>query len=349
MVIAGPCSAESEVQVHETAAALAAAGRTSLLRAGIWKPRTRPGSFQGFGEEALPWLVDAGRAHGLPTTTEVANAHHVEMCLKAGVDVLWIGARTTVNPFSVQEIADALKGVDIPVIVKNPINPDLELWIGAIERLSNSGIQRIMAMHRGFSGLNTGGFRNAPLWEIPIALRTALPDLPIICDPSHITGDRSKLAIVAQKALDLGMIGLMIETHPRPDDALSDAAQQITPQALTELLEGLNIRSSAVENPLVENALAVLRSRIDELDNQIVRLLAQRMHVVGDIGAYKKEKGITILQVERWKEIMESRGHLGASLQLDETLLRQYLELIHASSIRLQSRIMNEGSDDVLW
>lgn len=349
MVIAGPCSAESEAQVHETAQALSRGGKTSLLRAGIWKPRTRPGSFQGLGEQALPWLVEAGRANGMPTATEVANARHVELCLEAGVDVLWIGARTTVNPFSVQEIADSLKGVNIPVMVKNPINPDLNLWIGAIERLSMSGITRIMAMHRGFSGLNTGSYRNAPLWEIPIALRAALPDLPIVCDPSHITGDRHQLAAVAQKALDLGMIGLMIETHPRPDEALSDSAQQITPEALTSLIEGLNIRSNTAGDPNVERGLAQLRSSIDELDDQLIRLLAKRMEVVSEIGCYKKDNGIMILQIERWKEIMHTRSVLGHGLSLNNELLHQYLELIHTASIRVQSRIMNSGNDDVPW
>lgn len=348
LVVAGPCSAETEAQVMETATLLAQNPGVSLLRAGIWKPRTRPGSFQGVGEEALPWLVNAGKANNLPTATEVANSLHVEAALKAGVDVLWIGARTTVNPFSVQEIADALKGVDIPVIVKNPINPDLELWIGAIERLSMNGITRIMAMHRGFSGVQSNGYRNAPLWEIPIALRARIPNLPLLCDPSHITGDRNKLSGVAQKALDLGMDGFMIETHPSPDAAWSDAAQQITPQQLFDLLGKLNIRSNSSTDPLVETRLAELRSQIDEVDEQLLLLIAKRMGVVKEIGAYKKDAGITILQLERWKEIIDSRTELGQQLGLSSQLLNDYLELIHNASIRLQSRIMNDG-DEVMW
>ena len=348
LVIAGPCSAESEEQVMETALQLAKSTDVALLRAGIWKPRTRPGSFQGMGDVALPWLVNAGKAAGIPTTTEVANAQHVEAALKAGVDVLWVGARTTVNPFSVQEIADALQGVDIPVMVKNPINPDLELWIGAFERLAGAGITRMLAMHRGFSGVQSGGFRNAPLWEIPIALKAALPELTILCDPSHITGDRKLLAGVAQKALDLGMDGLMIETHPRPDEAWSDAAQQITPDALASLLAGLNLRNTDCVDPDVEDKLIALRSRIDEVDDQLVRLLAKRMDLVREIGAYKKDNDITILQIERWREIMRTRKALGQTLQLPEEFLTHYLELIHKSSIRLQSRLMNDDGD-VPW
>ena len=349
LVIAGPCAAETEEQVMETALRLAKSGEIALLRAGIWKPRTRPGSFQGMGDVALPWLVNAGKAAGIPTTTEVANAQHVEAALKAGVDVLWIGARTTVNPFSVQEIADALKGVDIPVMVKNPINPDLELWIGAFERLAGAGITRMLAMHRGFSGVQSGGFRNAPLWEIPIALKAALPELPILCDPSHITGDRKLLAGVAQKALDLGMDGLMIETHPRPDEAWSDAAQQITPETLFTLLDGLNLRNTDCVDPTVANELTLLRSHIDEVDEQVIRLLAKRMDLVREIGSYKKENDITILQIERWKEIMRSRKAIGAALQLPEEFLTQYLELIHKSSIRLQGRLMNDNDGDIPW
>lgn len=348
LVIAGPCSAETEEQVHATAAALAKSGKVSLLRAGIWKPRTRPGSFQGVGAEALPWLVEAGKANGLPTATEVANAKHLELALKAGIDVLWIGARTTVNPFSVQEIADALDGVDIPIIVKNPINPDLQLWLGAIERFSMKGISRIMALHRGFSGTHTGPYRNAPLWEIPIALKAALPSLPILCDPSHITGDRNAIHTVAQKALDLGMSGFMIETHLDPDNAWSDAAQQMTPQALNAMLVQLEVRQASCADPEVFNELMRLRERIDLLDAELIKLLGERMNLVGQIGNYKKENGLTILQLERWKDILKSRGEQGKALQLSESFLDRYLELIHEASIRLQSRIMNDN-DEVPW
>lgn len=348
LVIAGPCSAETEEQVHETATALAKTNRVSLLRAGIWKPRTRPGHFQGMGEVALPWLVDAGKANGLPTTTEVANASHVEQALNAGVDILWIGARTTVNPFSVQEIADALRGVDVPVIIKNPINPDLQLWIGAIERIAMTGNPRIMAMHRGFSGVATGTYRNAPQWEIPIALKAHFPTLPVICDPSHITGDRNHLRAVAQKALDLGMHGLMIETHPRPDEAWSDAAQQITPENLSALLDQLEIRTTQCPDPTVSNELAKLRSQIDVIDDEILRYLSKRMSIIEEIGAYKKENGLTILQLDRWKEIMRTRTELAQTLQLSEGFIVRYLELIHEASIKRQSQIMNENGH-VLW
>lgn len=334
--------------MHTTAKLLSETGKVSVLRAGIWKPRTRPGSFQGIGSEALPWLVSAGKENGLPTTTEVANAQHVELALKAGIDILWVGARTTVNPFSVQEIADAIAGVDIPVMVKNPINPDLQLWLGAIERFSLKGIRRIVAIHRGFSGADTGKFRNAPLWEIPIALKAAMPNLPIICDPSHISGKRDAIASIAQKALDLGMQGLMVETHPDPENAWSDADQQMTPDSLAKLLAKLEVRSASCNDPGVFNELMQLRERIDEVDADLIKLLAQRMALVSDIGQYKKENGLTILQLERWKEIMESRSEQGKLYSLSNDFVLRYLELIHEASIRLQSRIMNE-SDEVPW
>lgn len=349
-VIAGPCSAETPDQVLDTAKALAATGKVNLLRAGIWKPRTRPGSFQGIGSPALAWLKAASEATNIPCTTEVANAQHVEAALKAGIDVVWIGARTTVNPFSVQEIADALKGVDIPVIVKNPINPDLQLWIGALERFAMNGLTKLMALHRGFSGVGNGTYRNGPMWEIPIALKAALPELPILCDPSHITGKRALIPAVAQKALDLGMHGLMLETHPTPDEAWSDPAQQLTPERFGKLMHELQWRSTADQNEEVGLQLAGLRAQIDEIDDRLLHALKERMEVVRQIGSYKRENDVTILQLERWKEILTTRTDKGKSLGLSEPFMTRYLELIHKASIREQSNVMNQNrEDEVLW
>ncbi|MDP4588196.1 MAG: bifunctional 3-deoxy-7-phosphoheptulonate synthase/chorismate mutase type II [Flavobacteriales bacterium] len=350
LIIAGPCSAETPEQVFHTAEELGKTGKVSLFRAGIWKPRTRPGFFQGIGEPALQWLVEAGRNANLPVTTEVANAAHVEAALKAGVDVLWVGARTTVNPFSVQEIADALKGVDIPVIVKNPINPDLQLWLGAIERFSLSGITRLMAMHRGFSNYGSDAYRNPPMWEIPISLMTMLPKLPVLCDPSHIGGRRDLLFPIAQKAMDLGMLGFMIEVHPNPDQAWSDAQQQITPDVFKTLIEGLEIRSLRLEDPAVTHTLEDLRARIDTIDEQIFRFMKQRLSVIEEIGLYKKEHDLTILQLERWREIVESRVKWATEMSLDIEYIKQYLQLTHSASIRTQSSVMNTGKEDeVIW
>lgn len=349
-VISGPCSAETEEQVHETAQALSQTGKVQLFRAGIWKPRTRPNSFEGVGAVGLKWLVDAGKATGLPTTTEVANAQHVELALEAGVDVLWIGARTTVNPFSVQEIADALKGTDIPVIVKNPINPDLQLWIGAIERLVLNGLTKVMAMHRGFSSSLPSPYRNLPMWEIPIALKAEIPGLPIVCDPSHICGNRQLLASVAQKAMDLGMHGLMLESHPTPDAAWSDAKQQVTPENFAKLINGLHLRSTEVATKEVADQLHTLRSKIDVIDEGLLQLLAQRFDLIDQIGAYKKENDLTILQLERWKEILSSRSDFAKSLNIPEEFIEKYLEFMHKESIKVQSKIMNEGKEDeLIW
>ncbi|MBI1268089.1 MAG: 3-deoxy-7-phosphoheptulonate synthase [Cryomorphaceae bacterium] len=350
LIIAGPCSAETPEQVFQTAAELGKTGKVSLFRAGIWKPRTRPGFFQGIGEPALQWLVEAGRNANLPVTTEVANSAHVEAALKAGVDVLWVGARTTVNPFSVQEIADALKGVDIPVIVKNPINPDLQLWLGAIERFSLSGITKLMAMHRGFSNYGSDAYRNPPMWEIPISLMTMLPKLPVLCDPSHIGGRRDLLFPIAQKAMDLGMLGFMIEVHPNPNQAWSDAQQQITPDVFKTLTEGLEIRSLRLEDPAVTHTLEDLRARIDTIDEQIFRFMKQRLSVIEEIGLYKKEHDLTILQLERWREIVETRIKWATEMGLDTEYIKQYLQLTHSTSIRTQSTVMNTGKEDeVIW
>ncbi|MDZ4824810.1 MAG: chorismate mutase [Flavobacteriales bacterium] len=340
-LISGPCSAETEQQVLETAHQLKATGKVHLLRAGIWKPRTRPDSFEGVGEKGMKWMVRAKEETGLPITTEVANAHHVELCLKHNFDVLWIGARTTVNPFSVQEIADALQGVDIPVIVKNPLNADLQLWMGALERINRAGITKLVAMHRGFSYHGETIYRNKPMWEIPIALKTLYPQLEIFCDPSHICGRRDLLLHVAQRALDLGMNGLMLESHITPDSAWSDSAQQITPQHLAELIAQLNVRSVPGNENISTDELKHLRNRVDEIDEQLIRLLAKRMNVAHEIGEYKKEHNLLVLQVERWKEIVESCSSIAAELGLSKQFVAKYLEQIHKESIRRQSLVMS--------
>lgn len=344
-IISGPCSAESEAQVLESAHSLKKTGKVSLLRAGIWKPRTRPNSFEGIGAPALEWLMKAKAETGLPVTTEVANAYHVEACLKAGVDVLWIGARTTVNPFSVQDIADALKGVDIPVIVKNPINPDLQLWIGALERLQLAGIDKLMAMHRGFSSSQKSIYRNDPMWELPIALMSQYPEVPIICDPSHISGNRELLLPLAQKAFDLGMQGVMIESHPNPDKALSDKAQQVVPERFNEIIESIQFRRTHNSDIDQEEALATLRSRIDEIDRGVIKLLAERMDVAMEIGTFKKKHNITILQLERWIEIFNTRSEQATELGFSEDFITSFLEQLHKESIRIQTEVMNNTGD----
>lgn len=342
IIISGPCSAESEKQVMSTAIELAKTGRVSVLRAGIWKPRTRPNSFEGMGAPALKWLKDAGRATGLPVTTEVANVKHVELCLKNEIDILWIGARTTVNPFSVQEIANALKGVDIPVMIKNPVNPDLQLWVGALERINQAGITKLAAIHRGFSSFDKTPFRNAPKWEIPIELKTICPQLPLFCDPSHISGNRDLLSFISQKALDLAMDGLMIETHLNPHRALSDPDQQITPADFSVLLDELVVRSSSSKNKEFKTQLDELRKIIDELDEEIVQKLSSRMKIVEKIGEYKRDQKVTILQVKRWEKISENWLRLSKALGLSDDFSRTILRLIHKESIRRQTSVMNK-------
>ena len=340
-IIAGPCSAESEKQVISTAKELAKDKRINVLRAGIWKPRTRPNTFEGVGEKGLQWLKKAGEEIGLPVTTEVANAQHAEACLKAGIDILWIGARTTVNPFSVQEIADVLKGVDIPVMVKNPINPDLELWMGAIERLQNVGITKLAAIHRGFSSFEKTPFRNAPMWEIPIELKTKLPELEIFCDPSHIAGNRDLLSFICQKAIDLDMGGIMIEAHISPQTAMSDAAQQVTPSRLSNIFDELTVRKASTQNDHFKGQLEKMRALIDELDEEIIQKLSTRMGIAEKIGEYKKENNVTILQVKRWDEILKKRLALAEALGLGEEFTRKLLQSIHKESIRKQTEVMN--------
>jgi chorismate mutase len=341
ILIAGPCGAESEEQVLETAKAIAAGGQASLFRAGVWKPRTRPGAFEGMGEQALPWMQRVKAETGLPVTIEIATAAHTEMALKAGIDVLWIGARTTVNPFSVQEIADVLKGVDIPVLIKNPVNPDLQLWFGALERLNRAGIRKLAAIHRGFSTGTKTQYRNAPLWEMAIALRSACPELPIINDPSHISGRRDLIESVAQQALDLNVDGLMIETHRDPATALSDAAQQLTPALLHQILAKLVVREPGCGDEDFGKHLNSLRTVIDGIDAEMVQALARRMQVVEEIGAYKKEHSVTILQIERWLEILRSRTAQGEALGIEREIITELCQLLHKASIKRQTEVMN--------
>jgi chorismate mutase len=340
-IISGPCGVESEEQIHAIASELKSLP-VNLMRGGIWKPRTRPGSFQGIGNTGLRWLKEAGIANGLPVTVEVASATHVEEAIKAGIDVLWIGARTTVNPFLVQQIADALSGIDIPVMVKNPINPDLELWIGAFERLNGAGIKKLIAIHRGFSSSEKSRYRNSPDWQIPIELKRRYPELPLLCDPSHISGIRNYIQTISQYAMDLDYDGLMIEVHNDPDNALSDKEQQLTPDGLRELLTNLIVRQSSVDDILFMSLLEDLRSRIDILDEKLLSILAERMSVAREIGQYKKDNNMTVLQVERWNEILETRLQAGEVKELNSDFIKQLYTLIHDESIRQQTEIMNE-------
>ena len=339
IIISGPCSCETEEQMTETAQRLANKG-IDVLRAGIWKPRTRPGMFEGIGKEGLAWLVNAGKEIGKPTTVEVATAQHVQEALEAGVDILWIGARTTVNPFSVPEIADVLKGVDIPVLVKNPINPDLQLWLGSMERLNAVGITKLGAIHRGFSSYEKSKYRNKPMWELPVEMRRLYPNMPIIVDPSHICGARELIPSVCQKALDLDFDGLMIESHRDPDNAWSDAAQQVTPERLGEIIAALIVRSSKLDD-YAENQLESLRAQIDRIDNYMLEIMGERMDIARKIGEFKRDNGITILQTNRWDEIINDRIKKAAKKELTEDFVKDLMEAVHQESIRHQTRIMN--------
>jgi len=341
LLIAGPCSAETEDQLVATAHLLKNTGRVTALRAGIWKPRTRPGEFEGIGSIGLEWLKRAKAETGLPTAVEVATAKHVEEALKAGVDILWVGARSTANPFTVQEIADALKGVDIPVMVKNPVNPDISLWIGALERINNAGITKLAAIHRGFSSYEKSAFRNEPMWDIAIHLKTLAPHLPLICDPSHISGNRDLIGYVSQKALDLDMQGLMIESHIDPSVAWTDAKQQVTPSALADLIDHLTLRKPETSNEQVNDKLGELRNSIDKIDDLIIQKIAERMKIAEQIGTYKKDNNITILQVGRWDEILTKRVNYGKALKLSPDFTEKLLELLHSESIRKQTEVMN--------
>ena len=344
LIIAGPCGAETEEQVLQTAKELSKIESIKVFRAGIWKPRTRPNAFEGVGEPGLIWLKEVQKQFGLKTAVEVAIVQHTELALKHGVDVLWIGARTTGNPFSVQEIADVLKGVDIPVFIKNPIHADLQLWLGAIERMSNSGITKLAAIHRGFHYAGKTKYRNKPQWELAIELKTILPELPLICDPSHICGNRDLIPHVSQKALDLGMNGLMIESHINPSVALSDAQQQLTPTSLKELLGSLVYRQSSSQNPDCEDKLDQFRKMIDEVDDELINVLKKRMSIIEQIGVYKKEQDLTIFQLERWQDILRTRIQWAEKLGIPRAHTEKICQLLHEESIRIQTEVMNKNS-----
>ena len=342
LIISGPCSAETEEQVIETAERLAKTGKVDLLRAGIWKPRTKPGMFEGIGAKGLPWLQKAKKLTGLPTTVEVATGKQVEDALTFDVDVLWIGARTTVNPFSVQEVADALRGVDVPVLIKNPINPDLELWQGAVERVARAGIKQIGLIHRGFSSYGNTEFRNAPMWHLAIEMKRRMPGMPIINDPSHICGRRDILQATAQKAIDLDFDGLMIESHIDPDNAWSDAKQQITPERLAEMLSAISWRKEDVSSESYHAALDKLREQINHIDDELMQLISQRMSIAEKIGEYKRNNNVTILQSTRWNEVLDKALMKAGKVGLSEEFITRYMDAIHMESINRQNKIMND-------
>lgn len=341
MIISGPCSAETEEQVLQTALRLAATGKVDMLRAGIWKPRTKPGMFEGVGAKGLPWLQKARAQTGLPVTVEVATAKQVQDALHFEVDMLWIGARTTVNPFSVQEVADALRGVDVPVFIKNPINPDLELWSGAVERVARAGVKQIGLIHRGFSSYGNTEYRNAPMWHLAIDMKLKHPGMPLINDPSHICGRREILQEVMQKAIDLDYDGLMVESHINPDQAWSDAKQQVTPERLAEILDQLVWRREDVNSDEYHAALEALRQKIDHLDDELMQILGQRMKISEQIGRYKKENNITILQTNRWNDIIERASLKAEKLGLSREFITRYLDAVHMESIHHQKKVLD--------
>ena len=331
LVISGPCSVESREQLLETAAGLSEIGKVKVLRGGIWKPRTRPDAFEGIGEVGLKWMQEAKQRYGFLTMTEVANPEHVELAMRYGIDILWLGARTVANPFSVQELADCLKGCDIPVFVKNPIAPDLKLWLGAFERLDGAGVKHLGGIHRGFASVDESPYRNAPLWAIPIELLRLRPDIPVITDVSHICGCRELLQEVAQTALDMGTIGFMIETHCNPDKALTDANQQITPESLKNAFKRLTFRKKKVDGDTV--VLQTLRKEIDEIDDELLNLIAKRMNVSEKIGDFKKQHKVAVLQMDRWKQVLEHHINKGVSLGLNDESVKEIFEIIHKDSI----------------
>ena len=341
LIISGPCSAETEAQVLETAQRLANTGKVDMLRAGIWKPRTRPGSFEGVGTKGLVWLQQAKKLTGLPTTVEVATGKQAEDALHFEVDMLWIGARTTVNPFSVQDVADALRGADVPVFIKNPINPDLELWIGAVERIAKAGIKTIGLIHRGFSAYGNTEFRNAPMWHLAIEMKLKYPDLVFINDPSHICGRRDILLDTMQRAIDLDYDGLMIESHIDPDNAWSDAKQQVTPEVLSEMLDTIIWRKEDVNSEEYHAALEKLRQQINHLDDELMQVLSQRMKIAEQIGTFKKENNITILQTNRWNEIIERASAKGEKIGLSKEFITKYFDAVHMESINHQKKILD--------
>jgi 3-deoxy-7-phosphoheptulonate synthase len=348
-LISGPCSAETEEQMMETAIQLSSVRGVSVFRAGIWKPRTRPGSFEGVGVKGLKWLRQVKKETGLLVATEVANEKHVYEALKYGVDMIWIGARTSVNPFTVQEIADALDGVDVMVLVKNPINPDIDLWTGAVERIAKAGIKKLGAVHRGFSSYEKTRYRNQPNWQLPIELRRRIPGLPIICDPSHIAGSRDYLFEISQKAMDLNFDGLIIESHIDPDNAWSDAAQQITPNNLSILLRNLVLRNPNPSDPKLLDVLEELRQQIDIFDDHLIDLMEQRMKVAEKIGQFKKENNITVLQSRRWDEIISKAVAKGQSKGLSAELIDSIFKAIHQESINHQIKVLNNGDPSTAY
>ena len=337
VIIAGPCSAETEEQVMDTATQLSKKG-IRIFRAGIWKPRTKPGGFEGVGVAGLAWMKRVREELGMLTATEVATPRHVEAALDAGIDLLWVGARTVTNPFAMQELADALKGNDVPVLVKNPVNPDLELWIGGLERINGAGIKRLGVIHRGFSSYDKRIYRNLPMWHIPIELRRRYPNLPIFGDPSHIGGARELVAPLCQQAMDLGFNGLMVESHSTPDAAWSDASQQVTPDVLDFILEKLVIRNLSQST----ESLEVLRRQIDEIDNALIELLAKRMRISREIGTFKREHKMTVVQTGRYTEILDKRGAQGVLCGMAPEFMKTVFEAIHEESVRQQIDVMNK-------
>jgi chorismate mutase len=345
-LVAGPCSAENEEQVMQTARALADKG-VAFMRAGIWKPRTRPGSFEGVGLKGLAWMDQARAETGLKMGTEIAEPAHVEACLEFGLDMLWVGARTSTNPFSVQAIADALKGTDIPVFVKNPMSADIGLWIGAIERLANAGLTKLGAIHRGFSSALEMRYRNAPNWKLPIELKRNMPEIPLLCDPSHICGKAGLVPTIAQEAMDLLFDGLMVEVHPDPPSALSDAAQQLTPDEFLAMVGKLKLPHELSDSAPFVKRLSELREDVDELDSRLLDLLGQRMDVVRKMGRLKAEQNVSTLQPHRWQEIVQDRVKKGSSLELSEDFVLQLMQSIHEEAIRQQEADRVEGADKI--
>ena len=341
LIIAGPCSAESEKQILGTANQLKSI-KNLIFRAGIWKPRTRPNSFEGIGSKGLKWIQKAKKETGLKSTVEVAKPHHVELALKHDIDILWIGARTTGNPFAIQDISNSLRGTNVPVMIKNPINPELNLWIGAIERLKAAGVNNIAAIHRGFFTYENSKYRNIPNWQLVIDLQRIFPNIPIICDPSHISGNRSQILDISQKAMDMNYFGLMIETHIDPKNALSDSNQQITPKKLINIINNLVIRNFDVSHINYKSSLKQLRIQIDDLDIELLDILKRRMDLVKDIGLNKKENNVTILQNNRWLEILKSRTIYAIKNGLNDRFIQKLLKVIHQESIDNQNNIMNK-------
>lgn len=342
LLIAGPCSAESEEQMVDIAKKLKAAKRISFFRAGVWKPRTRPGMFEGVGEIGLKWMQTVKEETGLPTACEIATPEHAELALKYGIDMLWVGARTSVNPFAVQDIADCIKGTNVAVLVKNPVNPDLQLWIGALERINGAGITRLAAIHRGFSSYEKIAFRNDPMWKIAIELKTICPNLPIINDPSHIAGVRELVPLIAQKALNLDMDGLMVEVHNNPAIAKSDAKQQLLPEDYAQMIYDLQLRETSVSMRMEPSELEMYRQEIDLIDETIIQKLARRMELSRKIGQYKKDHSLMVLQMGRWEEILQNRIAMGSAMSINPKFMKSFLEMLHEESINLQTELSED-------